>query len=271
MSENLSEVAGILSGAALAPEPEKESPPESEQTLQVETPEPAIAEPEPAQLPATEAASEETPTDAMTVKALAERLELRPQDLYQNLMIDVGAGEQLSLSAIKDQGAKLHKAEKILSDAETHRTDVENELLRREHAASKVTLTPEQQARSDQDWQQFVTAENAQAMRVISAWSDPVVQRADLEVLAGMLTSYGRSPAEVARYADHRDVKQLYDHLMLLRRFERAGASEVTEHKAPVSKSKRKAVPKPGRKAVEDYRQGKLSQTEAIAALIAEG
>ena len=270
MSENLSEVAGILSGAALAPEVETPPTPEPE-PQPVETPEPAIAEPDTAQLPATAAEPDESPKDTLTVKALAKRLEVRPQDLYADLMIDVGAGEQLSLSAIKDNGAKLHKAEKILSDAETYRTGVENELLRREHAAKTVPLTPEQQAQSDQDWQQFVQVENAQAMRVISSWSDPVVQRADLEVLAGMLVSYGRSPAEVARYADHRDIKQLYDHLTLQRRFERAGAAEVTANKAPVGKSKRKAVQKPGRKAVQDYEAGKLSQTEAIAALIAEG
>ena len=270
MSENLSEVAGILSGAPMAPEPEKAPTPEPE-TPPVETPEPAIGAPETPQLPAAAADPAERQSEPLTVKALAEKLEVRPQDIYQDLMIDVGAGEQLSLSQIKDQGAKLHKAEKILSDAETHRTGVENELLRREHAASTVPLTPDQQAQADQNWQAFVQVENGRAMNVISAWADPVVQRADLEDMAVMLTGYGKHPAEIARFADHRDVKQLYDHLIFKRRFERATESEVTKTSAPVAKSKRKSVQKPGRKAVEDYRAGKLSQTEAIAALIAEG
>ena len=270
MSENLSEVAGILSGAPMAPEPEKAPTPEPE-TPPVETPEPAIGAPETPQLPAAAADPAERQSEPLTVKALAEKLEVRPQDIYQDLMIDVGAGEQLSLSQIKDQGAKLHKAEKILSDAETHRTGVENELLRREHAASLIQPTPEQQAAADQHWQQFVLTENTQAMRVISAWADPVVQRADLEEMATMLTGYGKHPAEVARFADHRDVKQLYDHLVLKRRFERAAAAEVTKTPAPVGKSKRKSAAKPGRKAVADFEAGKLSETEAIAALIAEG
>ena len=271
MDENLSQAAGILSGAPLAPDPEKESPPAAVETPPDENQEPAIGEPDPPQLPAAAAEPGESPKGELTVKTLAEKLGVRPQDLYQDLMIDVGAGEQLSLSAIKDAGAKLHKAEKILSDAETHRTGIENELLKREHAAGAVQLTPDQQARADQQWQRFVATENGRAMGVISAWADPAVQRKDLEDMAKMLTGYGKHPAEVARFADHRDVKQLYDHLTLVRRFNRATESEVTKNAAPVAKSKRKSVQKPGRKAVEDYKAGTISQTEAIAALIAEG
>lgn len=270
MSENLSEVAGLLSGAPMAQEVETPAKPEPE-TPPVETPEPAIGEPETPQLPAAASEPGESQSEPMTVKALAEKLEVRPQDLYQDLMIDVGAGEQLSLSAIKDQGAKLHKAEKILSDAESHRTGIENELLRKEHAASLIQPTPEQQAQADEKWHLFVRTENAQAIKVIGPWSDPVVQRGDLEDMAKLLVSYGKHPAEVARFADHRDIKQLYDHLQLIRRFERAGASEVTTTPAPVGKSKRKSVHKPGRKAVEQHKRGELSLTEAAAALIAEG
>ena len=271
MDENLSEVAGILSGAPLAPEVETPETPAPVETPPDENQAPAIAEPSTAELPATAAEPQETAKGALSVKDLAERLDIRPQDLYQDLMIDVGAGEQLSLSAIKDNGAKLHKAEKILSDAETHRTGIENELLKREHAANAITLTPDQQARADENWQQFVAVENGRAMSVISAWADPVVQRKDLEDMAAMLVAYGKHPAEVARFADHRDVKQLYDHLTLMRRFNRAAESEVTKTPAPVAKSKRKSAIKPGRKAVADFEAGKLSEVEAIAALIAEG
>jgi len=270
MSENLSEAAGILSGAPLEPEPEKDEP-QAPADPPGESQDSAIGEPDKPELPAAESAQAEKPPEALTVKALAERLELRPQDLYQQLMIDVGSGESLSLSEVKDAGAKLHKAEQILSDAETHRTSAENEMLRREHAASLIQPTPEQQAAADNKWVQYVGEENAKAVGVITAWADPVVQRTDLEAMASLLVSYGKHPAEISRYADHRDIKQLYDHLTLIRRFERATGSEVTAAKAPVVKSKRKSVTKSGAKAVQEFEAGRLSETEAIAALIAEG
>lgn len=270
MGENLSEVAGILSGAPLGDAAETPDKPEPEEKPD-ESPEPAIGEPDTPSLPAAAEPSAEMPAAALTVKALAERLEIRPQDLYRDLMIDIGSGEPLSLSAIKDAGAKLHKAEQILTDSETSRRDAENELLRRQHAMSQRKPTDAEMAAADSSWKAFVVDENAKTMSIISAWKAPEQQQADLRDMAEMLGSYGVSGAEIARYADHRYVKQLYDHMILKRRLDAAGASEVTTHAAPVSKSKRKSVPKPREKIVSELQAGKISQTEAVAALIAGG
>ena len=270
MDENLSQAASILSGAPLDPEletadkPEKADPPE-------ETQEPAIGEPDTPELPAATATAEVEKPATMTVKALAEKLELRPQDLYQQLMIDVGSGEQLSLSELKDAGAKLHKAETILADAETHRQGAENELLRKQHAVSLIQPTEEQVAQADEQWKGFVREENAKTLAVISAWKDPAQQRADLTAMSELLGGYGVSAAEIARFADHRMVKQLYDHMTLKRRLDAATDAEVTRTKAPVGKAKRKSATKTGAAAVEQFRAGKITEVQAITALIAEG
>ena len=207
----------------------------------------------------------------MTVKALAEKLEIRPQDLYQQLKIDVGSGETLSLSEVKDAGAKLHKAEKILTDAETHIRGRENELLRKQHAMNQREPTEAEMSRADADWSDFVKRENGRTMGIISGWKDPTVQRADLTEMSGMLASYGFSGAEISRMADHRYVKAFYDHMTLKRRLTAATDAEVTRTPAPVGKSKRKSATKPGTRAVEQFKAGKISHSEAVAALIAGG
>jgi len=268
--ENLSDVASVLSGAPLEPELETADKPANLEP-QDESPEPAIAEPEPSQLPATDAKPPEKVAPSMTVKQLAEKLDVRPQDVYQQLMIDVGSGERLSLSELKDAGAKLHKAETILADAETHRQGAENELLRRQHAVSRRAPTETEQAEADQHWSGYVREENAKTLAVISAWADPHQQRADLASMSELLGSYGVSAAEISRYADHRMVKQLYDHMTLKARLNSAKDAEVTQHKAPVVKTKRKVAHKPGKAAVDAYYEGKLNHSETVAALIAEG
>ena len=270
MDESLSNVASVLSGAAMEPEPETAALPEPETPL-AETPESAIAEPDPPPLPATEAKPPEKAKPSMTVKQLAEKLDVRPQDVYQQLMIDVGSGERLSLSELKDAGAKLHKAETILADAETHRLGAENELLRKQHAVSLREPTEAEQADADAHWQDYLGKENARTLAVISAWKDPHQQRADLAAMSELLGSYGVSAAEISRYADHRMVKQLYDHMTLKARLEHATQAEVTKTPAPVVKAKRKVAHKPGKAAVEQYYDGKLGHSETVAALIAEG
>lgn len=271
MNENLSAAAGLLSGAALDPEVETPAVPDDAKPPPDESQESAKGEPDTPELPAAAAQAQETDQPTLTVKALAEKLELRPQDLYQQLMIDVGSGEQLSLSQVKDAGAKLHKAETILADAETHRQDAENELLRHQHAASLVKPTDAQLQAADEQWVGYVRSENAKTLSVISAWHDPAQQSADLGEMSKLLTSYGVSKAEIARYADHRMVKQLYDHMTLRRRLDAATAAEVTKHPAPVGKAKRKSAPQTGAKAVEQFKAGKITHTDAVRALIAEG
>lgn len=244
--------------------PELSDPPD-------ESPEPAKDEPDAPKLPATTAEPEVEKPKAMTVKALAERLEIRPQDLYQQLMIDVGSGEKLSLSELKDAGTKLHKAEKILTDAETTVRERENDLLRKQHAQSLREPSESELADADKSWTEFVRKENAATLGVITAWKDPAQQRADLADMATLLSSYGVSGAEIGRFADHRLVKQLYDHLTLKRRLDAATDAEVTKNPAPVVKAKRKSAPKSGAKAVEDFKAGRLTEVQAVAALIAEG
>ena len=270
MDENLSEAAGILTGAPLETELETTEIPQPE-TKPDESQAAAIAEPDTAQLPAAEATPAETQAETLTVKALAEKLELRPQDLYKQLMIDVGSGDPISLSELKDAGAKLHKADKILTEAETHRQDAENELLRHRQAVSEMPVTDEQLADSDKRWDEYVRVENASSLKIISAWKEPTQQRADLTEMSELMTGYGFRPAEIARMADHRFVKAFYDLMTHERRVRAVGESEVTQHKAPVVKAKRKSATKSGAKAVEQYKAGNLSHSEAVAALIAEG
>lgn len=272
MAEELSASAGILTGQQASAGAEE---PQLEQAKPAEELEPAIREPDPEPKPdgALLALAEE-PAGGMSVKQLAEKLGVRPQDVYADLSLEIG-GKTLTLSELKDRGKELVQADKVLADAEEHRTKIENDLLRRQRAADIAMQgrepTQEQLDAADDAWATYAGDQNARVLGVISSWSDATVQRQDLTDMAKLLGEYGYSPVEIGRRADHRDVKQVYDHMLLKRRLAAAQETEVKPTLGQGSRSRRKSVHKPAQVAVDKYKAGELSQVAAVTALIAEG
>ena len=75
-------------------------------------------------------APEEIP-ESYTAKQLAERLEIKPSELYKNLQIDVGNDQTLSLGEIKDRAKELVQSETLRAEALSARESGELELLQK--------------------------------------------------------------------------------------------------------------------------------------------
>lgn len=270
MAEELSTVASLLAGAPAPPQETEET------TVQdaVETP-PAI-EAEPAEdTGQTVEAEAEVPIKPLTVKSLAEKLGIRPQDIYGSLQIDVG-GTSVTLSELKDRGKDLHKADELLATAEERKTAVDNELMRTRRelavAAEGIQVTPAHKQAAEDRWASYVGAQNDLTLKAIPEWIDPAVQRADLTAVGEMLAgTYGFAQAEINAFADHRMVKLFQDFAKLQARLKAATDSEVKVTRRQSSKSRRRRAVKPANAAVDAFKAGTASQESAVVALIAEG
>ena len=80
--------------------------------------------------------------ESYTAKQLAERLEIKPSELYKNLQIDVGNDQTLSLGEIKDRAKELVQSEALRAEALSARESGELELLQK----SQALVTAQQQA-----------------------------------------------------------------------------------------------------------------------------
>ena len=264
MDDALSAEAAILLGEEpdnTAEEPDQEP---TEQTVE----EPSASE-EP-----TEEATQEAATMPGTVKELAEQLGVRPQDVYAGLKINIGDSE-VSLSEFKDRAKDLFKADELRSAANTHKTDTENELLRARRELSQAQQryqpTDAEKAQSETDWNNYVAKENAATLAVIPDWQTPEKQSAGLTAVAGLAGEYGFSDAEVQTMVDHRIIKQWHDHAELKARLKSAENSVVKKNRDQSSRTRRTAPATDIDKARQLHKDGKLSTTSMVAALIADG
>jgi len=270
MAEELSEVASILTGTPAA-EAEK---PETDSQDPVQEIEPSAPGGEAGILSQTDSDAPEKP-QTMTVKALAEKLEMRPQDLYGALEIDVG-GQTISLSELKDRGKDLFSAETKLAQAEEHTLTSENDLLRKNReltlAVQRLGREPSdtEKAEAQQLHQAYVQQENAASLKAIPDWADAATQTAEVGLISEVLIEYGFSPVEISNVLDHRQIKMLRDYALLRQRLKAAGDSEVKSVKKVSGGSQRKSAPAK-KDVVSMVRKGELSQTAGVIAAIADG
>ena len=227
----LTDVAAILTGqtpAAEVEEPEQES---EEQTVE----EPSASE-------ETEEVPAEKPT-SLSVKELAEKLDMKPAEVYAALKIKVGDSE-VSLSEFKDSANDLTRANELRELAESHKTDSENEILRQRReiaiAQQRYQPTEEEKQAADVEFQAYVQSENNAALRVIPEWKDPAQQKAGLDAIASLLNDYAFGPAETATMVDHRYLKLMNDFAQIRDRLKRAGDSIVKGKQKQKSSTRRK-------------------------------
>jgi len=260
----LSAEAAILLGDDQAPvveEPEQEPAAKTDEDLSASESTEPEATPEVATMPG-------------TVKELAEKLGIRPQDVYAGLKINIGDSE-VSLSEFKDRAKDLFKADELRSAADTHKTDTENELLRTRRelsiAQQRYQPTEAEKQQADTDWNAYVAQENASTLAAIPDWQKPEAQTAGLTAVAELAAEYGFSNAEVQTMVDHRIIKQWHDHAALKARLKKAESSVVKQNRDQSTRTNRKAVATDIDKARQMHKDGKLSTTSMVAALIADG
>ena len=269
MANELSPLAGVLLG---------QSPPG------VEEPQPGPDEKDQEADPSAEAKSEpesdltitpkvEEPAE-LTVAKLAAKLDMPVEDLYRDLVLDMG-GENVSLGSFKDRAKDLARSEQLLNDATQSKLESENQILRsnRELALAAQRLgrqpTDAEKRQAEQLHQEYVKVENQRTMAAIHDWQDQAVRTEDLENIASLMGEYGFSPTEMQGTVDHRHVKLLRDYSALRVRLKKAATSEVRKGK-PIKSAKRRIEAAP-KTAAERYKAGELSQQQAVLAAIADG
>ena len=271
MSEGLSSAASILTGAVAEPDAETQ---QSEPLPDQETDHSATDVEATETASGTDQAEVETPK-ALTVKQLAEKLDMTPQQLYAQLSLDMG-GKSLTLSEVKDRAKELVMSDKKLADASAFVLQAENELLRKnrelELVQKRIGRAPTEQESQEAAYQhnQYVQKENAATIASISDWTDPAVQVADCRLIGETLTDYGFSPAEVGNTVDHRWVKLTRDFAVMRKRLQDVGTTEVKAVPNQQPQGKRR-VQRPKQTALTAFKSGELGMNEAIISAIAEG
>ena len=216
--------------------------------------------------------SSETDEDAqeaaqeLTVKALAEKLEIEPAQLYDALVVDVGGENPLTLGQIKDRAKELNRLDEVVASANEQRLAVENDLMQKRQAlqrqAQRMGYQPTEAdlAEAQAEAQQYVQLQEALAVEYMPEWADTGIKHDDMKGVQAIQNEYLFTEAETALMVDARLLKVFRDYHRL-----RAEVSGVA------SKKKRQKVnQKPGahtRTGSQVAKIRELAQTDQGAAV----
>jgi len=176
------------------------------------------AESEPAQNSSdTDGDTQET-AQQFTVKALAEKLEIEPSQLYDSLRIDVGGEEPLTLGQIKDRAKELVRLDEVVASANEQRLEVENDLLQKRHAlqrqAQRMGYQPTEAdlAEAQAETAQYLQMQEALAVEYMPEWADTGVKHEDMKGIQAIQSEYLIGEAERRLMVDARLLKVFRDY-----------------------------------------------------------
>ena len=260
-TEQLGEAAAILTGQAPAEKPETEQPAETEQ----DTGEALLATQD------TDEELAETPK-TYSVKELAERLEVRPQDVYANLTIDVG-GESLPIGEYKDRAKDLKRADEILAEAQDAKAEFERDYLVKQQALNQreagKQLTEQEIKQFEAARDEAMQAEAQKLLQVRPELADPEQNAKASQRVTDLLGQYGIAPYEAEQLYDARLMLAFMRLADLEDRLQAAKDSEVkVKRKQRPKGESREAVANAGAKAVKDYKSGRIGQQDAVRQLL---
>ena len=261
-AEHITEISQLMQGVPVTP-PE----PAEERTERVDSePEevPLASEDTDSEQVSAEQEPEKAETEPLTVKGLAEKLNMPVEALYADLELVPG----MTLGQAKDQAKDLLKAQELLSTAEDKRISGENELIRKQQeyriALQDPNLTQEE---VEQRWEATVKAANKQAIDTIDGWADEKVRSADLKANRALMKEYGYTTAQADSVIDPVQLKMLTDYARLRKRVQTA-AKPVKESQKQNRSNAHKAVKTAANRAVDQYNSGEISRTDAVVALM---
>lgn len=230
--QEVTAAAALLDQAGAIPE-KKEPTPDAE--LEAETQEPAghgvgavtdesqaggDAEKEVQDQVDPETASGDADAEAkpVTLKELAENLEVDPADLY-DVEIAIGKDETATLGALKDS-YKEFKSLKANEEANAlKRLSEENEHLIAKKQIDNIVevafktgmLTPELKQTLEAYNTEKVAKERRYVLAAIPEWSDEIQRNADFDNMVEHMQEYGFSESEIRGEIDHRKLKFMRD------------------------------------------------------------
>ncbi len=195
-----------LTQALLAdePEPEKEPPKpvtaQETETTEGDTPEVSEDSPD----------SPETEDAVTTIKALAEKLGVKPAELYKTV-VSIGDDKTATLGELKDSYQDAAKLDKSRNELDERRVAFDTEVAAKtQEMAAAVgvigvdNLNPGQQ-QAVYDWMAAVKQrESALMLKTTPEWSDPLVVESDKKHMLEAFSKFGISEADMQMVTDHK-------------------------------------------------------------------
>lgn len=259
-------LGGMQEKATAAPVEELAPEPEVSQDYEDS---PSIAEPE--AKPDDDKGPAEEQDKPMTLKALAEKLEMPVKDLYS-----VELGDGMTIGQLKDRMKDLTQADDVLATAEDRRQQVENELMqrRRELAVAAQNLgrepTEAERQQATRAWHDYVEHETTQVMNVIPEWKDPAIAEPERTAVVGLLKDYGLSDTEIANTVDHRQIKLINDFARLRSKVRAAAEQQRIGQKRAPQRSNRSGQDT-SKRVSEAVKGGRMKPLDAATALLIDG
>lgn len=199
---------------------------------------------------------EESETDSLPrgLHALAERLGVKPEDLYA-IEVPMANGTSVKLGELKDAYADRENTARKELELEERRIKIEAELTRAKSEIETLikelppeVLKPEFLERVRKDALAARERERRAVMEAIPEWADEETRTRELQGIVEMLQDYGYSPKYLEQSLDSRLIRLARDSWLRKMRIERALAA--VKRVEPVSMGKsRKAPPRDTRRA----------------------
>lgn len=180
----------------------------------------------------------------------------------------------VTFGQLKDQHKELAQAEAVRAKAEADAIATQNENLQAREVLKTLAQnlgiqpTAEQIAEAQAVQERYRQEHEALAAERIDGWSDPVQRKADQQRSAKLLQEYLFSEVEAETAKDWRFQKLVRDYAHLRDRVSKALLSEVKSGNKGHQAESRRAPVSGKDQAKADFKAGKLSQTEAIAAIL---
>lgn len=186
------------------------------------------------------------------LKDLAERLELKPEDLYA-LEIPMADGKTKTLGQLKDAAAKEGDLSVRELAFEEDRSRQEGELLRAQSelrelvaALPKSAVKPEVLDTIRQKHELVLKRERAKTLEVIPEWQDETKRTEEIAGIVEHLKGYGFPANYLQSVFDHRTLKYIRDNWQREQRIRKALEQvEAMKPRTPAKSKPNGAAPKP--------------------------
>ena len=185
--------------------------------------------------------------DTKTLAGLAERLGVKPDEIYKMQIPMRDDGTMVTLGELKDQAGKALDLDAMTVEIDERRTAFENDMLRsRQQLNDIVSLLPEvppalvERARAAQI--EVADRERNALLEVMPAWRDDAVYQSARDDILAAVADYGFQRFDLDAVVDHRLTKLLHDFAGMKKRIAAANAK---------AKEIRDALPKGGKRVSE--------------------
>jgi len=213
-----------------------------------------------------------TEVTELTPVILAERLGIKPADLFRDLKIPVDGGDAMTLEEFKDAGKDLRGVKQAQSDLAEQRVKFENDaMLQRQQLQSAIGKMPPNLLTDDlirevqAEHEQHVDTERRALLAVRPDLADSGKWGGVRDLLVNHLKPYGFHAVEVDSIIDHRLAKYVIDNAEREARLIELKASvDLDDPKLAGSKPKPAARrPKAPDKPTRQTRRGRSNQDKA--------